>query len=41
MSKLFMPFVTIEQRNVAIIERFGRYSRQMDPGLSFKIPIFE
>lgn len=38
---MFMPFVMIEQRSVAVIERFGRYNREMAPGLSFKWPIIE
>ena len=33
--------ITVEQRTVAIIERFGKYSRTLESGLQFKIPFSE
>jgi regulator of protease activity HflC (stomatin/prohibitin superfamily) len=39
--RAIMPFVMVPQREVVIIERFGRFTRQVHPGLSFKIPFFE
>ena len=41
MSKLFMPFVMVPQQHVMIIERFGKYVRQLEPGIRFKIPLAE
>jgi regulator of protease activity HflC (stomatin/prohibitin superfamily) len=32
---------TVEQQTRAIVERFGRFVRVAEPGLNFKIPIFE
>lgn len=32
---------TVEQQTIAVIERFGKFSRLSNPGLNFKIPIFE
>ncbi len=32
---------TVEQQTRAVIERFGRYHRTAEPGLNFKIPVFD
>ncbi len=34
-------FVLTNQKEAKIIERFGRFSRVLEPGLSFKIPYVE
>ena len=34
-------FLTVPQKNVAIIERFGKFNRILQPGLQFKIPLVE
>ena len=39
--KLFMPFVLVPQQHVMLIERFGRFTRQLPPGLHFKLPMLE
>ena len=41
MSKRFMPFVTVQQNNVSIIERFGRYTKTLSAGFKFKLPIVD
>lgn len=41
MSKLLYPFVLVKQNHVVIIERLGRYSKSMEPGLNFKIPLLD
>jgi prepilin-type processing-associated H-X9-DG protein len=38
---LLSGLVTVAQGTVAIITVFGKYSRLLRPGLSFKLPIFE
>lgn len=38
---IFSGLFTVEQQSRAIIERFGRFVRVAEPGLHFKIPIFE
>lgn len=38
---LFSCFVTVQQGNVAVTTIFGKYNRQLRPGLNFKIPIIE
>lgn len=38
---IFSGLFTVEQQSHAIIERFGRFVRVAEPGLHFKIPIFE
>lgn len=35
------PFEVIKEYEGAVVLRFGRYSRTIGPGLSFKIPIIE
>jgi membrane protease subunit HflK len=37
-SILLTAFYTVEPDEVAVIQRFGRYVRQTDPGLHFKLP---
>lgn len=37
----FSSFVTVAQGFVAVVTVFGKYSRQMRPGLNFKVPLFE
>ena len=41
MSKLLYPFVFVQQKNVYMIERLGTFSRVMEAGLNFKIPLLE
>lgn len=41
MSKSLNFVLTIEQKKVAIIERFGKFHRIMEPGLQFKLPIID
>lgn len=36
-----MPFVTVQQNNVSIIERFGRYTKTLSAGFKFKLPIVD
>ncbi|BCX13926.1 MAG: protease [Candidatus Dojkabacteria bacterium] len=38
---LLLSFFTVEQQTVAIVERFGKFSRLSGPGLHFKIPLIE
>jgi regulator of protease activity HflC (stomatin/prohibitin superfamily) len=38
---LLSSFFTVEQQNVFVIERFGKFARLAYPGLNLKIPIFE
>ncbi len=37
----FSSFYTVGQQTVAIVERFGKFSRIARPGLNFKIPLIE
>jgi regulator of protease activity HflC (stomatin/prohibitin superfamily) len=39
--KMFNFFLTVKQRNVAVLERFGRFHRILEPGLQFKLPIID
>lgn len=41
MSKLLSLFVLVPQQNVMVCEKFGRFDRILQPGLNFKIPLFE
>lgn len=41
MSKLFSPFVLVPQQNIMILERFGKFVKVLQPGLQFKLPIFD
>ena len=34
-------FLTVQQRNVAVLERFGRFHRILEPGLQFKLPLID
>lgn len=38
---VFSGLVTVNQGNIAIITKFGKYQRIMRPGLNFKIPFLE
>lgn len=38
---LFSSFFTVGQQTIAIVERFGKFSRLAHPGLNFKIPFVE
>ncbi|MBC7565499.1 MAG: SPFH domain-containing protein [Pedobacter sp.] len=38
---LFSSFVTVKQGTIAVITIFGKYKRQLGPGLSLKIPLIE
>jgi regulator of protease activity HflC (stomatin/prohibitin superfamily) len=41
MNNKILPFVLVAQNNVAILERFGRFSKALAPGLQFKIPFID
>ena len=41
MSKTFSPVVFVKHNHVTILERLGRFSRTLEPGLNFKIPFFD
>lgn len=38
---LFMTIFTVEEQNVAIIQRFGKFLKTCDPGLNFKVPFLD
>jgi regulator of protease activity HflC (stomatin/prohibitin superfamily) len=38
---LFSSFVTVKQGTIAVVTVFGKYRRQLGPGLNFKIPLIE
>ncbi|KEQ29282.1 SPFH domain-containing protein [Pedobacter antarcticus] len=38
---LFSSFVTVKQGTIGVVTVFGKYRRQLRPGLSFKIPLIE
>ena len=38
---LFFTFFTVDQQTIAVVERFGRFSRIAEPGLNTKIPFIE
>lgn len=38
---LFSSFVTVKQGTIAVLTVFGKYRRQLRPGLSLKIPLIE
>jgi len=38
---LFSSFVTVKQGTIAVVTIFGKYRRQLSPGLNFKIPLVE
>lgn len=38
---LFLSFVTVQQGTIAVITVFGKYRRQLSPGLNMKIPFIE
>ncbi|MCG8697239.1 MAG: FtsH protease activity modulator HflK [Bacteroidales bacterium] len=37
----FGAFTQIETEEVGIVTRFGKYSRQLEPGLNFKLPLID
>lgn len=37
----FSSLVIVEQQKLVIVQRFGKFSRVLQPGLSFKIPVIE
>ncbi|QNK62635.1 SPFH domain-containing protein [Pedobacter sp. PAMC26386] len=37
----FSSFVTVKQGTIAVVTVFGKYRRQLRPGLNFKIPLVE
>jgi len=37
----FSSFVTVKQGTIAVVTIFGKYRRQLSPGLNFKIPLIE
>jgi regulator of protease activity HflC (stomatin/prohibitin superfamily) len=41
MSRFFSPFITVKQNHRAIIERLGKFSRVVEPGLAFKLPMID
>ena len=38
---LLSSFVTVKQGTIAVVTIFGKYQRQLSPGLNFKIPLIE
>ena len=38
---LLSSFVTVKQGTIAVVTIFGKYQRQLRPGLNFKIPLIE
>ncbi|MCJ0742047.1 SPFH domain-containing protein [Pedobacter montanisoli] len=38
---LLSSFVTVKQGTIAVVTVFGKYRRQLPPGLNFKIPLIE
>lgn len=38
---LFSSFVTVKQGTIGVVTIFGKYRRQLSPGLNFKIPLIE
>lgn len=38
---LFSSFVTVRQGTIGVVTIFGKYRRQLRPGLNFKIPLIE
>ncbi len=38
---LFSGIFTVQQQSIALIERFGRFTRTAGPGLQFKIPVID
>jgi len=41
LTTLMSTFFTVEQRNVAIVQRLGKFVREAGPGLNFKIPFID
>jgi regulator of protease activity HflC (stomatin/prohibitin superfamily) len=38
---VLLSYFTVRTSEVAIVERFGKFSRTAQPGLNFKIPLIE
>jgi regulator of protease activity HflC (stomatin/prohibitin superfamily) len=41
MFSRWMPFVLVKQQTAPVMEVFGKYTRTLNPGLNFKIPVIE
>jgi len=41
MSRALLPFVLVPQKNVMILEQFGRYTKTLQPGFNFKLPFVQ
>ena len=41
MFSRWMPFVIVKQQTAPVMEVFGKYTRTLNPGLNFKIPVIE
>lgn len=41
MSRILSPFVLVQQNHTVILERLGKFSRMLEPGLNFKIPFID
>ena len=39
--KLLSPIVLVPQQHIYILERMGRFSRQLSPGFNFKLPLLD
>jgi regulator of protease activity HflC (stomatin/prohibitin superfamily) len=35
------PFIFVKQNHVVMLERLGKFSRALEPGLNFKIPMVD
>jgi len=38
---LLSPFILVKQNHTIILERLGKFSRALEPGLNFKIPMID
>lgn len=41
MSRLFSPVVLVKHKHAVTLERLGKFSRILEPGLNFKMPFFD
>jgi len=41
MFSTLLPFLTVDQQTVAVIERLGKFKKLSKPGFDFKLPIFD
>ena len=37
----WLPFVLVKQQTAPVVEALGKYSRVMEPGFNFKLPLLE